>query len=318
MKESADLAQNFIDLVNQRMDEPIEEEDQPVRSGNQHQGEFNVELGEVDFSEISNLRNQEDIHDVSADIDAQIMDDVYHAVRTYTPGPNEGYNQFRALKALEKGIPPAMITGAQPETVEEWYEDFRNVGLTYEDREEGETLTTEGEIFAEEAYHFMSRIGKDENDEQAEEYLGQVFNSLSKRNHNQGDKLYGFVLMAETDDSMEEIGEKTNTTRRTAYHWANEWFESDEKTSKPTVTLFNGRPGNRELTDVGKAVYDMIGNQYRRMDIASEMKAAMIERLDYNRDELEPAPYVPGNQAMVASHLDDPSVVSDYMEREDA
>lgn len=317
MKESSDRAQEFIDLVNQRMGQPVEDV-KPMRDSGQFEGDFSVELGEIDLSEISRLRNQEDIQNVSSDIDAEIMDEVYGSVRKYTQGPNEGYNTFRGLKAVEKGVPPAMITGAKPETVDDWYEDFRNAGLTYSDTEEGETVTVEGEVFTEEAYHLMSRIGEDENDEQAEDYIGQLFNSLSKRNHNQGDKMYGFLLMAETDESITDIAEQVDTTRRTAYNWANEWLEPDEETQNGEISLFRGEPGDRELTDFGKAAYDMIGNQYRRMDIASEMKAAMIERMEENRDSSEPVPYVPGNQAMVASHLDDPSVAEEYMQREEA
>lgn len=314
MKESADRAQNFIDLVNQRMDQPVREVE-PMRDSGHFEGDFTVELGDINLADISRLRNQEDIQDVSTDIDAEIMDEVYSSVRNYAERRNNGYNTFRGLKAVEKGIPPAMITGAQPDTVEEWYEDFRNAGLTYDDEQEGETVTVEGEVFTEEAYHLMERLGEDENDEQAEEYIGQLFNSLSRRGKNQGEKLRGFLLMAETDYSVTEIAEKADTQRRTAYNWVNEWLEPDEETQNGEISLFRGEPSDRELTDFGKAAYDMIGNQYRRMDIASQMKAVMIENMEENRSDSEPVPYVPGNQAMVASHLDNPDIAADYMQR---
>lgn len=312
MRESADRAQRFIDNINQRFDHPVDN-NSAIPTGNEYSGELNVELGEIDLSDIAKLRKQESIENVARDIDAEIMDDIYASVRNNSSRVNNGYNEFRALKALEKEINPQMITGAKPETVEEWYEDFRNAGLTYPDEDE-EILTSEGQVFAEEAYHFMERVGKDEDDEQAEQYLGNLFNSLSRRSRNQGNRLYGFLLMAETDKSMSEIGEEAGTTERSAYNWANEWLTSGEAENN-TFSLLRGEPSDRELTDIGRAAYDMIGNQYRRMDIASEMKAAMIERLNQNRPEGEPAPYVPGNQEMVASYLSDPTVAEQYMEQ---
>jgi len=158
----------------------------------------------------------------------------------------------------------------------------------------------------------MEKVGEGEDDEKAEERLGNLFRSLSRKYDDQGNKMYGFLLMAETDESVPDIHEEVGTTRRTAYNWANEWLESEDDEE---IALMRGEPSDRELTDIGKAAYNMLGNQYQRMDATSEMKAEIIEQLEEQTSGEESVPYIPGNQEMVAQYTDR-ELVNRYMSRE--
>jgi hypothetical protein len=309
MRESSDRAQDFLNTINTRFgrfdnDNAVED----METG--FEGDFRT-VGDFDIGNIRETSHQDDIQEVARNVDADIMDDVYSTVRNNSDGRHAGHNELRVLKAVEKEIPPGLITGADQRTIDQWYEDFRDAGLTYQE-EDGEALTTEGEFFVEEAYRFMDKIGDGEDDERAEEVLGNLYSSLSRKYEDQGEKLQGFLLMAETDISIPDIPDRIDTTRRTAYNWANEWLESEENRD---LALMRGEPSDRELTDLGRAAYNMLGNQYQRMDIASQMKAEMIERLDEQLPEEGTSPYVPGNNDMVAQYTD-PDLVETYMTRE--
>lgn len=306
MRESADLAQNFLNTTANRFD-GFSHGTALTTEENDFQGEIRTEGG-FDIKQHDLMTHQDDIQDVARNIDAEIMDNVYSTVRNNSNGRHEGYNNFRALKAVEKEIPPGLITGADPRTIESWYEDFRDAGLTYQD-EEGEMLTTEGEFFVEEAYRFMEKIGNGTDDKTAETNLGNLYSSLSRKYENQGEKLQGFLLMAETDMSIPDIPNTIDTNRRTAYNWANGWMEADDEHD---IALMQGEPSDRELTELGRAAYNMLGNQYQRMDTTSQMKAEMIEQLEERKPVSEETPYIPGNQDMVAQYTDN-SLVEKYM-----
>jgi len=308
MRESADQAQNLLNIISMQFGDFTEQEYvEPDRNG----FEGNINTQGVDTEDFDIPDHDEDVQQVARNINAEIMDNVYGAVRNNSDGRHRGHNEFRALKAVEKEVPPGLITGADPRTIDDWYEQFRDAGITYQDGE-NERLTTEGEFFVEEAYRFMNRIGKGADDEEAEEALGTLYSSLSRKYDGQGDKLYGFLLMAETDMSVPDIHEEVGTTRRTAYNWANEWIRSEDD-ENDDIALFHGEPSDRELTDFGAAAYNMLGNQYQRMDTVSAIKAEAIEQLE-EEESLDQLPFVPGNMDMVARYTDE-DLVEKYMTR---
>lgn len=308
MRESSDRAQNFLDTINSRFGN-FDDENTINTNGSGFRGEVRTES--IDMEDVDLMSHQDNIQEVARNIDAEIMDEVYSTVRNNSDGRHEGHNEFRVLRAVDKQVATTRTMDADRRTIEQWYEDFRRAGLTYPG-EQGEKLTTEGEFFVEEAYRFMDKVGDGQDDEKAEDRLGNLFRSLSRKYDDQGEKLYGFLLMAETDESVPDIHEEVGTTRRTAYNWANEWLKSEDDDE---IALMRGEPSDRELTDIGRAAYNMLGNQYQRMDATSEMKAEMIEQIEETRTEDEPLPYIPGNQDMVAQYTDR-ELVDRYMSRE--
>lgn len=306
MRESADRAQNFIDAINGRFDRLFKGGTFQTDRNN-FEGEISIE-GDLELDNIDIPSHEATIQNVARDIDAEIMDNVYGAVRNNSGRRHDGHNELRALKAVERDVPPGLITGADPRTIKQWYDDFRQAGLTYEENGE-EYLTTEGEFFTDEAYRFMNKIGDGKDDEEAEEVLGNIFSSLSKRGENQGEKLYGFIMMAETNKSLPQIAEETSIKRRNLYNWKDDWMPSEDE---DRIALMRGKPSDRELTPFGNAAYNMIGNQYQRMDATSEMKAQVITHLDEAGMSGEQY-FIPGNEDMVAEYLDDSSLADEYM-----
>ena len=310
MRVSADDAQRVLDMLNS-IHTDIEIEEIIDQSIKKHQGTISTEI-DMDISQISSLGHTPKIEDVATDIDAKIMDNIFGSVRNNSDGRHQGYNGFEVFEALNNNEEISEITGADQRTIDNWYEDFQDAGLTYTEND-SELLTTEGEIFLEESYRFTNEIGIDEEDEMATEYLGNIFSSLSRKYKDQGDKMNGFLLMAETDISLTDIAEDVDTSRRTAYNWSNEWFGDDESDNIP---LFRGEPRERELTQAGRALYNMIGNQYQRIDTASQMKAEMINQLDDQMDSVDTRPFIPGNRDMVAQYTDS-ELVDRYMKRDE-
>jgi len=314
MRVCADDAQKVLNMLNS-IHTDIEIEGIVNQSDSEHQGTINTEL-DIDISQISNLSHTPNIEDVATDIDAEIMDNIFGSARNNSNGRHEGYNRFEILKALEREDQIQQetiqtITGADPRTVDNWHEDFRKAGLTY--NEEGsEALTTEGEIFVEESYRFLDDVSLDADENPPAEYMGNIFSSLSRKYKDQGDKMCGFLLMAETDKSLTDIAGDVNTSRRTAYNWSNEWFGDEESDEIP---LFRGEPGERQLTQAGRALYGMIGNQYQRIDTTSQMKAELIDQLDDQMEAGDTCPFIPGNRDMVAQYTDS-ELVDRYMMRE--
>ncbi len=308
MRESSDRAQNFLDTINSR-NRDFDDENTLNTNSTEFQGEVRTE--DIDIDNIELADHQDELQDVARNIDAEIMDEVYSTVRNNSDGRHEGHNEFRVLKAVDQRGSPAVVTEADPRTIQQWYDDFRQAGLTYPGQN-GEVLTTEGEFFMEEAYRFMEKVGDGKEDKVAEERLGNLFRSLSRKYDDQGEKMYGFLLMAETDESIPDLHEEVGTSRRTAYNWVYGWLESEEDEG---IALMRGEPSDRELTDLGRAAYNMVGNQYQRMNTTSEMKAEMIEQFEEQREDDEPVPYVPGNQDMVAQYTDR-ELVDKYMSTE--
>lgn len=309
MRESADRAQKFLNTINGRLGEVLDENAFQTNS-NGFEGEVTTN-GELDLNDIEIPSHNDSIQEVARDIDSEIMDDVYGAVRNNSSRRHNGYNELRALRAVENGVPPGLMTGADPRTIEQWYDDFREAGLTYgEDGEE--QLTTEGEFFIDEVYRFMNKIGGGKDDKQTEEALGNLFGSISKRREDQGDKLYGFMLMAETDKSLPQITEETDIKRRNAYNWADQWMPSEDE---DRIALMSGEPSDRQLTPFGHAAYNMIGNHYQRMDAVSQMKAEVITYLDEHGMTGDQY-FMPGNRDMVTPYLEDESLADEYMQQE--
>ena len=314
MRVGSDNAQKVLDMVN-KIQSDFNLDGITEQHNTRYRGNINTK-GSIEISEITGLDHDEDIQDVATNIDAEIMDNVFGSVRNNSKGRHEGYNRFQVLQSLNREDQLQQetiqsILGADSRTVQNWYEDFRQAGLTY-DEDGSEELTTEGEIFLEETQRFLDDTNPDTGQISQVEYMGNTFSSLSRKYQDQGDKMCGFLLMAETDKSVTEISEEVDTSRRTAYNWSKEWFESETEDNP----LFKGEPRERELTQAGRSLYTMIGNQYRRMDTASQLKAELIDQIDEELEEGETRPFIPGNQEMVSQYTD-PGTVTQYMTRED-
>ncbi|QKQ98225.1 hypothetical protein GKQ38_01675 [Candidatus Nanohaloarchaea archaeon] len=306
MRNSADDAQRVIDQATAKLgnfDVDIEAVREQKPEGSMQTLDSMDELMELAESSMPDS----DI-DISRDIDTEIMDEVYSALRTNADRRNDGYNQFRGLAAVEKGINPAMITGAKPETVDSWYEKFRDAGLTYTENGD-EMLTTEGEIFMDEAYGFLDAIGKDQDTREVQEYIAEAFGSFSRRASNQEVPLTGFIYAADEEPSTSRIAEASDVSKRTVYNWMEKWNGGEG------LGFIRGEPRDRKLTGRGLRAYEMVENQHRALDVASEMKASMIEELEEDRTGSDSLPFIPGNQQLVERYLDDSSLAEKYMER---
>lgn len=308
MRESADDAQRLVNQATANLGNIDTRTDSKFNV--QHQGSIRTldsidELVEIAESSILNSEI-----DLGRDIDIQLMDEIYSVLRNNSDRRNDGYNQFRGLTAVGNNISPQMITGAKPETVDKWYEQFRNAGLTYQ--EEGqEVLTTEGRIFLDEAYGFIEYAGEKPETREGQDYIADVLGSFSRRTSHQNSPLAGFLYAADQELSTSRIAEVADVSERTVYNWMKKWNGNEED----SLNLIRGEPHDRRLTSKGRAAYEMIENQYGAIDIASEMKALMIEELEDRQTDTLVHPFVTGNQRLVSQYLDDPSLAEKYMVR---
>lgn len=306
MRESADDAQRVIDETT----ENLGAFDTNVMGGKrQFSGSVETLNSMDELLELAEASIPERDFDISRDIDTEIMDRVYSALRNNADRRNQGYNQFRGLTAVGNDVPPEMITGAKPETVDSWYENFRDAGLTYQENGE-EILSTEGEIFLDEAYRFLDNVGRDPETREGQGYAADIFSSFGTRASNQSVPLTGFIYAADEEPSTEKIAEVADVSKRTVYNWMEKWNGGEG------LGLIRGEPRKRRVTGRGRLAYEMVESQHQALDVASEMKASMIEEVEGERTGSEPRPFIPGNQRLVARYLDDSSLAEKYMQRE--
>ncbi|WEL23482.1 helix-turn-helix domain-containing protein [Candidatus Nanohalovita haloferacivicina] len=307
MRESADDPQRLINQSISRLDQLSTEEVEEVDRN--HQGTVET------IDNIDSLRRlakgalNRPAEEIARDIDTEIMDEVYSSNRNNSSRRNEGYNEIRALRAVNKGIDPKMITGAKPGTVEEWFEDFRSSGLTYPS-DEGEETTVEGEIFVNEYDNFLSNQGMDPESREAQDFVADVVGSLSRRSSAQKvTPLEGFLYAAEEEPSAAEIADSVDVSKRTVYNWMKKWNGDSED----GLGLIAGDPSDRRLTGRGYNTYQMVKNQHDALQLASEMKAQMMEELDergiHNAD-------IYGNRGLVEEYLENPELADRYMPSE--
>jgi hypothetical protein len=303
MRESADQPQRVLNQMTADLSR-YDLEGDGWDTGNGHEGEMITVDDEIDVSEIPDPGSHSP-RSLARQIDTEAMDLLYSSLRKSSDRINKGYNRMEGLRAVSEQIDAGMVTGAKPDTIQDWYDDFREAGLTYPDGT-GERLTSEGEIFVEELDSTARSLGLDQDE--ADEYFADLFGSLSRRGDNQGDKLKGFLMMADTDRSVTDIAVDVGTTRRTAYNWINEWIDGDGP------KLFRGEPGDRELTHQGREAYDLVDTQYSRLDIASQMKAEMIQQMDADAGEI----HVPGSRSLISSYLPEDESIQAYRSEDSA
>jgi transposase len=304
MREDADTAQEIINRAFPRLKGIDDLETQAEETSN-FEGQRKVISFELDDLDLQIVQEDEQKQDLHQRVSPQALNEIYSAVRNNSGRVNPGYNEIEALMAVENQISPQMVTGAAEKTIDEWYNRFREAGITYPEQET-EKLTTEGLYFLESSRKALNRMGRDWANKEDRETLGEIFTDLSPRNSTQGNKVYSFIMMADTNFSIEEISDQVDVSRRTAYNWAEEWFEAEKG-----FKMFKGSKSDRELTENGKIVYDTVKQQYKKIEMCSEFKAELIDQLE-EHDAQEQVPYIPGNRDLVSEFTD--ADVNKYME----
>lgn len=309
MRESADDPQRLINQSINQLDSISTEAMEDL--GGEHRGSFETVDNIDDLREMASDVLRMSGTEISKDIDTEIMDEVYSSTRNNAERVNGGYNEIRALRAVDQGISPAMITGAKPITVRRWMEDFRDAGLTYPESGE-ESTTLEGEIFVGEYENFLRSQGLDPDNREDQEFLADIVASLSTRTSAQKvPPLEGFLYAAEDETSASEIADNVDVSKRTVYNWMKKWNGDTED----GLGLIAGEPRDRRLTHRGYDTYKMVKNQHDALQLASEMKAVMMEELEEQYDGGE-RPLIHGNRAMVESYLENPELADEYMRQE--